>query len=83
MMKLLKRHLAHGRQRCVGYVSSPWGKLGICWSEYLGRGCQVTTLTEGVDASSNPQAGWKQQKMLKLEDDFLFLQPAPKDIPIF
>ena len=43
----------------------------------------MTTLTEGVDASSNPQAGWKQQKMLKLEDDFLFLQPAPKDIPIF
>lgn len=43
----------------------------------------MTALTERVDASSNPQAGWKQQKRLKLEDDFLFLQPTPKDTSIF
>lgn len=61
------------------------GKLDISWSEHLGRGCQVTALPEGFDASSNPQAGWKQQGMFKVEDEFSLLLSDPKDIspPLF
>ena len=60
MMKLFISYDAYGKQKGMGYVSRPWGKLGICWPE-LGEGCQVAGLMEGVDTSSNLHKGQKWQ----------------------